>query len=175
MHTFRNEHRHTMEDVVTSQPIVRSNRAAVVIDEVIRFTPEYQPRKICKDFVREHGMRLTYFQAWQIKEKAKERIYGQPKNYYKLLPWICERIVQSNPRSVVELTYSSDGNFEQLFITHDVSIQGFLMGCRPIIAIDSSHMNGPYGGALFSSTSYDVNDNMFPLACGVMSSENYDG
>ena len=48
------------------------------------------------------------------------------------------------------------------------------MGCRPIIAIDSSHMSGPHGGALFSITSYDANDNMFPLACGVMSSENYD-
>ena len=88
---------------------------------------------------------------------------------------MCERIVQSNPGSVVELTYSSDGNFEQLFIAHDVSIQGFLMGCRPIIAIDSFHMSGPYGGALLSATSYDANDNMFPLACGVMSSENYDG
>ena len=83
-------------------------------------------------------------------------------------------IIQSNPGSVVELTYSSDGHFEQLLIAHDVSIQGFLMGCRSIIAIDSSHMSGPYGGALFSATSYDINDNMFPLAFGVMSSENYD-
>ena len=49
------------------------------------------------------------------------------------------------------------------------------MGCRPIIVIDSSHMSGPYGGALFSATSYDANDNMFPLACGVMTSKNYDG
>ena len=88
-------------------------------------------------------MRLTYCQAWKIKEKAKERIYGQPKNYYKLLPLMCERIVQSNPGSVVELTYSSDGHFEKLFIAHDVSRYGFLMGCRPIIAIDSSHMSGP--------------------------------
>ena len=75
-----------MDYVVSSQPVVRSNHVDVVIDEVIRSTPEYQPRKICEDFVREHGMRLTYCQAWKIKEKAKERIYGQPKNYYKLLP-----------------------------------------------------------------------------------------
>ena len=114
-------------------------------------------------------MRLTCCQAWQIKENAKERIYGQPKNYYKLLPLMCERIVESNTGSVVELTYSSDGQFEQLFIARDVSIQGFLMGCWPIISIDSSHMSGPYGGALFSATSYDANDNMFSLACGVMS------
>ena len=77
---------------------------------------------------------------------------------------MCERIVQSNLGSIVKLTYSSDGHFEQLFIAHDVSIQGFFMGCQPIIVIDLSHMSGPYGGVLFSATSYDANDNMFPLA-----------
>ena len=41
VHTFRNEHSHTVDDVVASQPVVISNRAAVVIDEVIRSTPEY--------------------------------------------------------------------------------------------------------------------------------------
>ena len=37
-------------------------------------------------------MRLTYVQTWHIKEKAKERIDGQLKNFYKLLLWMCERI-----------------------------------------------------------------------------------
>ena len=170
MHTFVNEHRHTIDDVVSSQPLVRCNRASKVIDDVIRCTPEYMPRQICKDFVREHGMCLTYVQAWHIKKKAKEIIYGQPKNFYKLLPWMCERIKKCNPGSVVELTHSSDGYFEQLFIAHEVSIIGFLSECRPVIAIDSSHMSGPYGGALFSVTSYDANDNMFQIAYGVMSS-----
>ena len=81
---------------------------------------------------------------------------------------MCERIVQTNPRTIVELTHSNDGHFEQLFIAHAISIQRF-----PIIAIDSSHISGPYGGALFSTTSYDANDYMFMLACGIMSSKNY--
>ena len=76
--------------------------------------------------------------------------------------------------SVVELTHSSDGHFEQLFIDHEVSIIRFLSGCRSVIAIDSSHMSGPYGGSLFSATSYDANDNMFPIAYGVMSFKNYE-
>ena len=75
---------------------------------------------------------------------------------------------------MVELTHSSDGHFQQLFISHAISIQGFAMGCRPIIAIDSSHMSGPYGGALFSITTYNANDCMFPLACGIMILENYE-
>ena len=174
VHTFRNVHNHCLEDVVLSQPLVRSTRASLVIDDVIRSTPEYQPRQICKDFVRQHGIQLTYLQAWQMKEKAKERIYGQPKNYYKLLPWMCERMLATNPGSSVELSYSDDDHFEKLFVAHSISIEGFVRGCRPIIAIDSAHMSGPYGGALFSATSYDANDSMFPLAFGVMSSENYE-
>ena len=69
---------------------MRCNQVLKVIDNVIQSTLEYMPRKMCKDFVWEHGMGLNYVQAWQIKEKAKERIYGQPNNYYKLLPWICD-------------------------------------------------------------------------------------
>ncbi|RVW87460.1 hypothetical protein CK203_036245 [Vitis vinifera] len=174
VHTFRNVHNHCLEDVVLSQPLVRSTRASLVIDDVIRSTLEYQPHQICKDFVRQHGIQLTYLQAWQMKEKAKERIYGQPKNYYKLLPWMCERMLATNPRSSVELSYFNDDHFEKLFVAHSISIEGFLRGCRPIIAIDSAHMSGPYGGALFSATSYDANDSMFPLAFGVMSSKNYE-
>ena len=49
------------------------------------------------------------------------------------------------------------------------------MGCCPTIASDSSYMSGPYGGTLFSATAYDANDYIFPLAFGIMSSENYEG
>ncbi|XP_059597199.1 uncharacterized protein LOC132254763 [Vitis vinifera] len=174
VHTFRNVHNHCLEDVALSQPLVRSTHASLLIDDVIRSTPEYQPRQICKDFVRQHDIQLTYLQTWQIKEKAKERIYGQPKNYYKLLPWMCERMLATNPGLSVELSYSDDDHFEKLFVAHSISIEGFVRGCRPIIAIDSTHMSGPYGGALFSATAYDANDSMFSLAFGVMSSENYE-
>ncbi|RVW15859.1 hypothetical protein CK203_073116 [Vitis vinifera] len=46
VHTFRNVHNHCLEDVALSQPLVRSTRASLVIDDVIRSTPEYQPRQI---------------------------------------------------------------------------------------------------------------------------------
>ena len=87
---------------------------------------------------------------------------------------MCERMLTTNSVSSVELSYSNDGHSEQLFVAHSISIQRFLRGCRPIIAIDSAHMSGPYGGALFSATAYDANDSMFPLAFRVMSLENYE-
>ena len=35
VHTFVNEHRHTVDDIVYAQPLVRCNRASKVIDNVI--------------------------------------------------------------------------------------------------------------------------------------------
>ena len=74
---------------------------------------------------------------------------------------------------IVEYRCSDDCHFMQLFVALSVSIHGFKMRCWPIISIDSSHMSGPYKGALFSASSYDANDGMFPLAYGLFSSENY--
>ena len=56
VHTFENTHNHSLDDVASSQPTIRANRASMVIDDVIRSTPEYQPHQICKDFVRLHGL-----------------------------------------------------------------------------------------------------------------------
>ena len=56
VHTFRNVHNHCLEDVVLSQPLVRSTRASLVIDDVIRSTPEYQPRQICSTHVVHKGI-----------------------------------------------------------------------------------------------------------------------
>ncbi|KAL6347641.1 hypothetical protein AAG906_026169 [Vitis piasezkii] len=71
-----------------------------------------------------------------------------------------------NPITIVEYT-SHEGHFMQLFIAHAFSIQGFIMGCRSILAIDSCHLSGSYKGALLSAIVYDVDDGIFPLALDV--------
>ena len=43
VHMFVYDHGHTVDDVVSSQPLVRCNRASKVIDDVIRCTLEYMP------------------------------------------------------------------------------------------------------------------------------------
>ena len=41
VHTFRNVHNHSLEDVSSSQPLIRSNSANLMFDDVIRSTPNY--------------------------------------------------------------------------------------------------------------------------------------
>ena len=54
VHMFVNEHRYIV-DIVSSQPLVRCNRASKVIDNVIRSTPEYMPRQYVKTSFRNMG------------------------------------------------------------------------------------------------------------------------
>ncbi|CBI32890.3 unnamed protein product, partial [Vitis vinifera] len=173
VHTFENKHNHSAQEESSSVPALRPNKAALVIDDMIRANPDYLPRQICEDFERQHGVKLTYNQAWKCKEKAKERIFGLPHNSYKLLPWLCKQLMETNSGTIAEWTSSDKGNFMQLFIAHGFSVHGFLMGCRPIISINSSNLSGPHKGALFSALAYDADDDMFPLAYAIVSSENY--
>ncbi|KAL6342164.1 hypothetical protein AAG906_004484 [Vitis piasezkii] len=112
--------------------LVRCNQATTMIDDVICSNLDYLPRQICKDFRRQYEKQLNYCQAWNLKEKAKERTHGVPQ-------W-----------TIVEYKCLDDGHFMQLFVVLSVSIHGFKMECRPIISIDSSHMSGPYKVASFS-------------------------
>ncbi|RVW73400.1 hypothetical protein CK203_060139 [Vitis vinifera] len=131
VHTFENKHNHSAQEESSSVPALRPNKAALVIDDMIRANPDYLPRQICEDFERQHGVKLTYNQAWKCKEKAKERIFGLPHNSYKLLPWLCKQLMETNSGTIAEWT-SSD-----------------------------------------KALAYDADDDMFPLAYAIVSSENY--
>ena len=78
-----------------------------------------------------------------------------------------------NLRTLAKYT-SNEGHFMKLFITHAFSIQGFIMGCQPILVINSYHLSDPYKGTLLSTIAYDVDDGMFPLEVSVVSSKNYE-
>ena len=89
------------------------------------------------------------------------------------LPWLCNRLREINPSTITKYI-STDGHFSKLSISHAFSIQGFMQGCRLILAIDSCHLSGPYKGALLLAIAYDAVDGMFLLALGVVSFENYE-
>ena len=51
VHIFEINHNHSLDDVAFSLPSIRAKCVYKMIDDVIRSTLDYQPRKICKDFV----------------------------------------------------------------------------------------------------------------------------
>ena len=47
-------------------------------------------------------------------------------------------------------------------------------GCRPLEGLDGCHLKGKFSGHILSATTKDGNDNIFPVALGVVEQDNKD-
>ncbi|CAI9293844.1 unnamed protein product [Lactuca saligna] len=86
-----------------------------------------------------------------------------------------DELEQRNPRSVVEIDLQTEDNkkhFLRFFISLTACSKGFLSSCRPYIVIDACHLKEKFNGVLAAATSIDDNHGMFPVAYGVLESEN---
>ncbi|XP_044500468.1 uncharacterized protein LOC123221657 isoform X3 [Mangifera indica] len=89
---------HTCEGaaVTTGHQATRS-WVAGIIKEKLKIFPNYKPKDIVNDIKVEYGIQLNYFQAWRGKEIAKEQLQGSYKEAYNQLPFLCEKIKETNP------------------------------------------------------------------------------
>ncbi|XP_028788172.1 uncharacterized protein LOC114744149 [Neltuma alba] len=115
--TFINRHVHSAQD---SLDVMHSGRASlnssIIIDEM-RDHADNHTSEIRKRLKREYGIDLTYKQAYRAREKSLEDIYGRPEQSYMLIPWVCERIKETDEKSVAKWT--AIGNwFELVFIAY---------------------------------------------------------
>ena len=64
--------------------------------------------------------------------------------------------------------------FKRIYVRYNAQKVGFLEGCRPLVGLDDCHLIGKFGGQILSTTSRNGNDNIFPVALGVVEQENKD-
>jgi hypothetical protein len=50
-------------------------------------------------------------------------------------------------------------------------LDGLLVGCRPYLGVDSTHLTGKYNGQLASTTTIDGHNWMYPVAYGIFYKE----
>ncbi|XP_020104657.1 uncharacterized protein LOC109721429 [Ananas comosus] len=106
---------------------------------------------------------------------ALSKIHGHWEYSYQRIFDFKEEIVRRNPGSHVEVkleVINGEYHFQRVFLAFGPCIQGFLNGCRPYIALDGCHLKGKHRGVLVSATSIDGNSSIFPVAFGVVESEN---
>ncbi|KAF7132231.1 hypothetical protein RHSIM_Rhsim09G0072900 [Rhododendron simsii] len=171
---MNNEHCHTAQDNSNFKPRIRAKEMGMIFMDKIAGQPNFLPRSICKDFELAFHTPLTYSQGWRTRERARELISGPVSMTYHLVPWMCQRLIESIPNTKAVWSSSEDGKFKQLFVAYGCSITGFLAGCRPILFIDACFLTGPYRGSCLSAVAYDANDQLYPLAYAIVSSENYE-
>ena len=84
--SFKNMHNHSVDNSTFQKPVIHTKHGGALVDDLIKETLDHLPKKICKDFERYYGMRLSYVHAWSMKEKNKEMIHGRP--------WMCQRSLE---------------------------------------------------------------------------------
>ncbi|XP_028806046.1 uncharacterized protein LOC114760899 [Neltuma alba] len=171
--TFINWHVHSTQD---SLDVMHSGRASlnssIIINEMRDHTDKCTS-EIRKKLKQEYGIDLTYKQAYRAKEKSLEDIYGRPEQSYMLIPWVCERLKETDEKTVAEWT--AIGNwFERVFIAYGSCIEGFLGGARYIMYVDRTHLSGPYKGTILSASAYDADNELLSFAIVIVKGETLD-
>lgn len=145
------------------------------IEERLRDNINYKPKDILHDIHKQYGIIIPYKQAWRAKERGLAAIYGSSEEGYCMLPTFCEQIKKTNPGSIAEVfTTGADNRFQRLFISFHASICGFLSGCLPIVGLGGIQLKSKYLGTLLSATAFDADGGLFPLAFGIVDTENDD-
>ncbi|XP_054786991.1 uncharacterized protein LOC129293202 [Prosopis cineraria] len=172
--SFHQEHIHSAQDNLIVPRMARSNLTSSIIMDGIRSSVDKAPNEIRNYLYREYGVSLSYRQAMRGKKRALEEMHGLPEHSFMLIPWMCERLMENDPNTVARWSASTDNRFERLFIAYGCCINGFLLGSRPILYLDRCHLNGPYKLTLLAASTYDANNELFPVAYAIACGETFD-
>ena len=128
------------------------------------------PKRVI-DMMKNRGVSISYFKAWRGKRKAASDVRGAPEVSFEILPSYLHMIKLMNPGTVTHLEVDEDQRFKYLFIALGACIEGF-KAMRKVIAVDGTFLKTKYKGTMIIATAQDGNYHQYPLAWGVVDSEN---
>ncbi|KAL0360072.1 UNVERIFIED_CONTAM: hypothetical protein Sradi_3691700 [Sesamum radiatum] len=142
------------------------------VEARVRDNPQYKPKEILQDIRDQHGVAVSYMQAWRGKERSMAALHGTYEEGFKLLPAYCEQIRKTNPGSIASVVArGQDNSFQRLFVSYRAAIYGFINACRPLLELDRVHLKGKYLGTVFCAAAVDADDALFPLAIAIVDVE----
>ncbi|KAK9069470.1 hypothetical protein SSX86_011374 [Deinandra increscens subsp. villosa] len=170
---------------VDTHSCIRSNKSgnklasqgwvASIVKDKLKSDGDVSPTELQKWIMKNYNVDVPYFKVFRGKEQAFNGLYGKWEDSFEKINAFKEELLSRNPGSVVDIEFEMEGNkklFLRFFISLIACSKGFLDGCRPYIALDACHLKGKFNGVLVAATSVDGNNAMFPVAFGVLESEN---
>lgn len=142
------------------------------VESRLRENPQYKPKQILHDIREQHGVAVSYMQAWRGKERSMAAVHGTFEEGFRLLPAYCEQIRKTNLGSIaLVFATGQENSFQRLFVSYRASIYGFINACRPLLELDRTHLKGKYLGTLLCASAIDAEESLFPLAFAIVDAE----
>jgi len=121
-----------------------------------------------------HKVEVPYKRVYAGKELAHNMLFGSWDSSFNNLYRFKAEFERVSPGSFVVIdhhTIAGQIRFNRLFFAMKPCIDGFLNGCRPYLAIDSTFLTGRFRGQLACAVAVDGHNWMYPVAVGVFDSE----
>ncbi|CAH9135429.1 unnamed protein product [Cuscuta epithymum] len=130
----------------------------------------YKPNEIREDMLLNHGISISYTQAWKAQKIAMQKQFGSDYESYQMLPSLAYALEKANPDSLFSLETSEDDTFRYFFMSLLPWREAWKY-CRPVLIADGSFLKAYYKGTLLTACAQDANDQIVPLAFGICDSE----
>ncbi|XP_024005012.1 uncharacterized protein LOC112082145 [Eutrema salsugineum] len=128
------------------------------------------PKQIMEQVRLDHGVHIRYKQAWKrVCSGFDQRTHKD--SYKNLSKWLF-KVNEKNPGSKVYLEMDPKGKkFKYSFFAFGQSIRGFEL-MRRVIAVGGTFLKGNFKGTLLGGSAQDGDYLLYPLAFGIIDSEN---
>ncbi|KAL5564244.1 hypothetical protein UlMin_027408 [Ulmus minor] len=117
------------------------------------------------------GAQISYYKAWRGRKHAHTLIRGSPEQSFYILLSYFHMLEKLNPGTITRIEVDEESRFKYLFLAFGVAIRGFRY-MRKVVGIDGTFLKGQYRGVLLVATAQDGNGQCYPLAWGIVDSEN---
>ncbi|XP_078161847.1 uncharacterized protein LOC144557190 [Carex rostrata] len=133
-----------------------------------------------KSIVRAHfkGIVPKYNRLWRGRELAIEQMFGSWKDSYAILSPLLQAITRENPGT--KWTVRSEPTAKETERLFKAAAWAYgpciaaVPHLRPIISIDACFLSGRYRGRLLIACGYDAENQLLPLAFGLVQEESFE-
>jgi hypothetical protein len=132
------------------------------------------PKELQRRIKDQHKVVVSYKRVYYGKELTMKQLFGDWDKSFNNLYRFKAAVEEACPSSFVIIdhyTIEEKIRFRRLFFALKPCVDGFLRGCRPYLAADSTFLTGKFKGQLAVACAVDGHNWMYPVGLGVFDSE----
>lgn len=132
---------------------------------------DMKPDLISTAMKKRYGLDAKYWKIWKSREDARLEVLGSPESSYAQLPVYIHKLKMANPGTITCLEVDDQDRFKYMFLSFGASAKGYEF-MRKVVVVDGTFLKGKYPGTLLVATAQDGDSHVYPLAFGIVDSEN---